>query len=236
MQGILKRATYSVSGVAIAVALGLALLSYGAPNPLGNPLFSWAHGLFRTQSFVPVSAENQPLSPSPLTTSLRALDTETPRSATGAALETLIENQGGSDFPVLVPYGFADTLQSVAASRLRLRLLDNGYYTVFQSQTMEVTIVATRTVWSEGETPQDGVQNTSRGNYVMPFEDPGPIPAGGAITFGHFGADYSVSFDCVDTSPGQRRNCITENAALDFVANLVAGTPTALRLPALVSS
>lgn len=229
MQGILKRAALPVLAVAIT---GTALLSYGAPNPLGNPLFSWTHGLFKTQTFVPVSAEHRPSLPIPLTASTRTLDTETLRPATGAALETLIENQGGSTFPILVPMGFADTLQNIATSRLRLRLLEDGYYAVFQSETMEITIVATRKTWSDGEDPIDNFQ----GSYVMPFEDPGPIPAGGAITFGHFGADYSVSFDCVDTGPGQRRNCITEDAALDFVANLIAGTPTALRLPALVSS
>lgn len=230
MQRILKRTALAISGVVLAAIAGTVLLSYGPPNPLGNPLLSWGTSLFKTQSFVPVSAENSPLLPDPLAASTRTLDTETPRPAPGAALEALMEDQGGSAFPVLVPYGFADTPQSIAASRLRLRLLDNGYYAVFQSETMEVTIVATSTVWTQS------IQDNLQGNYVMPFEDPGPIPAGGAITFGHFGADYSVSFDCIDTSPGQRRNCISEDAALDFVASLVAGTPTALRLPALVSS
>lgn len=230
MQRIFRRAALTVASVALTAIIGAMLLSYGPPNPLGNPLLSWGTSLFKTQSFVPVSAENSPLLPEPLTASTRPLDTEPPRPAPGAALEALIENQGGSTFPVLVPHGFADTPQSIAASRLRLRLLGNGYYAVFQSETMEVTIVATSMVWAESS--QDGTQ----GNYVMPFEDPGPIPAGGAITFGHFGADYSVSFDCVDTTPGQRRNCITKDAALDFVASLIAGAPTALRLPALVSS
>lgn len=192
--------------------------------------------LFHTRSFVPVSAENQPLEPPAPTAVTRLLDPDPPRPAIGAALEGLLERQDGSSaeeaFPLLVPYGFGETQQSIAASRLRLRLMRGGYYTVFQSQTMEITILGTRHVWRTGETAPDEVQP----NYITPFEDPGPIPAGGAIAFGHFGADYSVTFDCVDTSPGQNRNCISAEDARDFVTNLVAGTPTHLLIPPFVSS
>lgn len=232
MRRYVKLGVLTISGAAVLAIASGALLSHGEPSPLGSSLTSWRPSFFTPRSFVPVAAENSPSLPNSPTASKRALDRETLRPAAGAALEILIESQGGSSFPILVPSGFADTPESIAASRLRLRLLDDGYYAVFQSETMEITIIGTQIVWADGDVLAEGVRNS----YVMAFEDPGPIPAGGAITFGHLGADYSVSFDCVDTTPGQRRNCTSEEAALDFVANLVAGTPTALRLPALVSS
>lgn len=190
----------------------------------------------RAQNFVPVTAENRPLEPDSLTSSLRPLDAETGRPVPGAAARTLIEAQGGSAFPVLLPQGFGASAETMAASRLRLRLLDDGYYTVFQSATMEITIIGTRTVWHAGAALPADIQADLQADYVMPFEDPGPIPAGGAITFGHFGADYSVTFDCVDTAPGRIQNCITKEAAEKFVADLTAGTPTDLQIPPALSS
>jgi hypothetical protein len=221
-------------GFAIGLLGVCGVLVVASTGSRGLPDRTWS--LFQTHAFVPVSSENSPLDAPAPTSLTRALDLESPRPAIGAALKGALEEQGGSGaggaFPLLVPFGFGDTEQSIAASRLRLRLMEGGYYTVFQSQTMEITILGTRRVWQPGEGALGEVQS----DYVMPFEDPGPIPAGGAIAFGHFGADYSVTFDCVDTSPGQNRNCISAEDARDLVASLVAGTPTHLRLPPFVSS
>lgn len=184
------------------------------------------------QTFVPVPAENSPLMPDLLLSSRRPLDAERGPPSPGAAAEALIETQGGSAFPVLLPQGFGANPKTLAASRLRLRLLDDGYYSVFQTASMEITILGTRTAWYASDPLSPNVQQ----DYVKPFEDPGPIPAGGAIAFGHFGVDYSVTFDCIDTSPGLTQNCITKEAAEAFVASLTAGTPTDLQIPPALSS
>ncbi len=186
----------------------------------------------QAQNFVPVAAENRAPEPDPLTSSLRPLDAETDRPDPGAAARSLIAAQGGSAFPVLLPQGFGASAETMAAARLRLRLLGDGYYTVFQSVTMEITIIGTRTAWHAGAALPADIQT----NYVMPFEDPGPIPAGGAITFGHFGADYSVTFDCVDTGADRTQNCITKDAAEKFVADLTTGMPSDLQIPPALSS
>lgn len=184
------------------------------------------------QTFVPVPAENRPLEPDLLLSSSRMPDADRTHPSPGAAAEAEIEAQGGSDFPVLLPHGFGASAESLAATKLRLRMLDDGYYSVFQSATMEITILGTRTTWHKGEALSSGVQQ----DYVNGFEDPGNIPAGGAIAFGHFGADYSVTFDCIDTSPGLTQNCVSKEAAEAFVANLTAGDPTDLQIPPALSS
>lgn len=186
----------------------------------------------RAQNFTPAAAENGPFSLEPPVSSRRALSSGSDYPSPGLAAEALIEERGGSSFPVLLPFGFAASSEAIAATRLRLRLLDDGYYAVFQSVRMEITLVGTVTAWHASDGALAGIQT----DYVMPFEDPGAIPAGGGITFGHFGADYSVTFDCVDTDPSLRKNCITKEAAEDFVANLVAGTPGNLLIPPFVSS
>lgn len=186
----------------------------------------------RAQGFVPKSAETPDPEPDSLISSSRPLEAESNRPSPGAGAEALIVAQGGSVFPVLVPRGFGASAETLAASKLRLRLLADGYYMIFQSVTMEVTIIGTRTTWHAANALPLDIQTP----YVMPFEDPGPIPAGGAITFGHFGADYSVVFDCIDTNPGRTQNCITRDAAESFVANLTAGAPTQLQIPPALSS
>lgn len=220
MKGVFKIA--ALVGV-IAASAVLALSSRNSAIFLAWP---------RAQNFVPVAAENGPFLPTPPVSSRRLLDREAQVPSPGLMAETLIAEQGGSAFPILLPLGFAATSEAVAATRLRLRLLDDGYYAVFQSVHMEITLVGTATAWHGGEAALFDIQE----NYVKRFEDPGPIPAGGAITFGHFGADYSVTFDCVNTNPGLKRNCITKEAAEAFVANLAAGTATALQIPPFVSS
>lgn len=214
----------------VALLVACVAASSGLALTLSDPrtFLAWP----QAQNFIPVTAENRAPEPDPLTSSLRPLDAEKGRPAPGAAAEALIAAQGGSAFPVLLPQGFGASAETVAAARLRLRLLGDGYYTVFQSVTMEITIIGTRTVWHVG----DPFSADIAADYVMPFEDPGPIPAGGAITFGHFGADYSVTFDCVDTGADRTQNCITKDAAETFVADLTAGTPSDLQIPPALSS
>lgn len=228
MKGFFKIA--ALVGV-IAASAVLALSSRNSAIFLAWP---------RAQNFVPVAAENGPFLPTPPVSSQRVLDREAEVPSPGLMAETLIAEQGGSAFPILLPLGFAATSETLAATRLRLRLLDDGYYAVFQSVHMEITLVGTATAWHGSEDAlfgnQADIQADIQENYVKRFEDPGPIPAGGAITFGHFGADYSVTFDCVNTNPGLKRNCITKEAAEAFVANLAAGTATALEIPPFVSS
>lgn len=220
---------FKVALLVICVAAGSGLvLTLSDPRTF----LAWP----QAQNFILVTAENRALDPDPLTSSRRPLDAETDRPDPGAAAEALIAAQGGSAFPVLLPQGFGASAETMAASRLRLRLLGDGYYTVFQSVTMEIIIIGTRTTWHAGTALPANIQADIAADYVMPFEDPGPIPAGGAITFGHFGADYSVTFDCVDTGADRTQNCITKEAAEKFVANLTAGTPTDLQIPPALSS
>lgn len=186
----------------------------------------------RAQGFVAKTAEIYEPGLGPLTASQRALDSENPRPSPGAAAGVIIAAQGGSLFPILLPHGFGVSDETVSLSRLRLRLLEDGYYTVFQTVTMEITIIGTQTTWHN----EASLQVSDQADYVMPFEDPGSIPAGGAITFGHFGADYSVTFDCIDTSPGLAKNCITKEKAERFVASLTAGLPTGLQIPPALAS
>ena len=216
---------FRTSALVVLVAAGgaLALLISDPRSFLAWP---------RAQSFVPITAENSDPEPGSLMSSRRPLEAEESRPTPGAGAAALIEQQGGSVFPVLVPQGFGASAETLAASKLRLRLLADGYYLVFQSVTMEVTIIGTRTTWHAVSALPSDIQT----DYVMPFEDPGPIPAGGAITFGHFGADYSVTFDCIDTGAGRTQNCITKETAESFVANLTAGTPTQLQMPPALSS
>ncbi len=220
MKGLFKIAAL-VGVVAASAVLALAWTPH-------MTLLAWP----RAQNFVPVAAENGPFEPLPPVSAQRPLDASADFPSPGPAAEALIQEQGGTSFPVLLPLGFAATSEAIAATRLRLRLLDDGYYAVFQSVHMEITLVGTTTAWHTRAAELSDIQP----DYVMPFEDPGPIPAGGAITFGHFGADYSVTFDCVNTDPGLRRNCITREAAESFVASLVAGTLTDLQIPPFVSS
>lgn len=182
------------------------------------------------QGFQRVAEADKPAEPVPWTTSLRALDQSRPWPELTEAMQEKIRtrtNGVGFEFPVLVPSQFMTDATALGLSGLRYEQLDHGYYVIFQSRDMEIMIMGTSIVHHpEGAEPA-GVA----ADYVTPFQDPGPRPAGGRITFGHFGADYSITFDCKVTEPGLRRNCVSADRAKALIAALVSGTPAPLQLP-----
>lgn len=199
--------------------LGFGIFLLGAPQMR----FVLSSG----QSFAPVAAEKVPASAPEWTSSTRQLNGQNQWPTLPEILQNEIASKGGLDFPILVPKGFAENRLTMAASNFRIELLTKGYYVTLRSADMEVMIMGTAiTHHAMGETPE-GVQP----DYVHAFQDPGPRPAGGRITFGAYGADYSVTFDCRVTDPGLRRNCLSGETARALVSALIDGTSTPLTLP-----
>ena len=220
----MKKVLVTALAAGLVLTLGFGLFVLQAPQ--------MRFALWPQQSFAPVASDQMPTAGADWTSSARELYLHDLWPDLSEALKDDIKAKGGLEFPILVPKGFAETKRAMAASNFRIELLNNGYYVVLQSATMELMIMGTAIAHhAEGGQPL-GVQ----GDYIHDFQDPGPRPAGGRITFGAYGADYSVTFDCRVTDPGLTRNCVSDQKARALVKALISGAPSPLILPDFAGS
>jgi hypothetical protein len=211
--------------VRITVLGSLVLVVGLAFAALQDPLFELRWGPL--QSFAPVPAALQPEPAPAWTTSVRPLGPRDVWPELSEAFLTFLQEDRPIDFPVLVPQNFTESSFLLGASHFRLERLDHGYYAIFQSTQMEIMILGTAQVHHSVDQKIETVQN----DYLHAFQDPGPRPAGGRITFGAYGADYSVTFDCKVSEPTLGQNCVTASQAKTFAQALISGAPTALIPP-----
>lgn len=194
----------------------------------------------------PSAREPVSFSKTPRERTLRTLDRSLPLPVRPPVLEDLINKQGGSDFPILLPLEVVASLQATEQYALRLKITEHGYTAVMTYPNMDVVITGTRIVFrrkaafeaeiAEIQAERDRALKTDPNNpdattasgppeprirepYTKRFEEAAE-GQGGTLSFGRFGADYQVEFYCREDFILKDVNCIDETGARTFVQTL----------------
>lgn len=152
--------------------------------------------------------------------SARTIDRSKPMPGRPAGLAGMIEEKGGSDFPILIPPALAYDEAMVKRSNVRLRLTDDGYTSVLTLPDYDVVIYGTRTAFRKpGVIKREQASETgaalARADYTMSFED-GDDGRGGSLSFGRYGVDYHIEFFC----HGATEACVDAKAASAFLEDM----------------